>query len=43
MRHAFDKGCDLAMMAAEPGSKSQRNAEGKGFRIVYTRAKWPLA
>jgi GNAT superfamily N-acetyltransferase len=39
-RHA---GCDLAMMAAEPGSSSQRNAERQGFRIAYTRTKWTLA
>jgi GNAT superfamily N-acetyltransferase len=39
-RHA---GCDLAMMCAEPGSSSQRNAERQGFRIAYTRTKWTLA
>ena len=33
-------GCDLAMMAAAPGSASQRNAERNGFRIAYTRTKW---
>jgi len=33
-------GCDLAMMAARPGSNSQRNAERHGFRIAYTRIKW---
>jgi GNAT superfamily N-acetyltransferase len=42
MRYAFDHGCDLAMMVAEPGSDSQRNAERKGFRIAYTRTKWRL-
>ena len=42
MRYAFDHGCDLAMMAAQPGSDSQRNAERKGFRIAYTRTKWRL-
>lgn len=42
MRYAFDHGCDLAMMAARPGSDSQRNAEREGFRIAYTRAKWQL-
>jgi GNAT superfamily N-acetyltransferase len=42
MRYAFDRGCDLAMMAAQPGSDSQRNAERKGFRIAYTRTKWRL-
>jgi GNAT superfamily N-acetyltransferase len=35
-------GCDLAMMCAEPGSASQRNAERHGFRIAYTRIKWGL-
>lgn len=37
---AADHGCDLAMMCAEPGSASQRNAERQGFRIAYTRTKW---
>jgi hypothetical protein len=40
MRYAFDQGCDLAMMVAEAGSDSQRNAEREGFRIGYTRMKW---
>jgi hypothetical protein len=43
MRYAFDHGCDLAMMVAEAGSDSQRNAERKGFRIAYTRMKWRLS
>jgi GNAT superfamily N-acetyltransferase len=43
MRYAFDHGCDLAMMVAEAGGESQRNAERKGFRIAYTRTKWRLA
>ncbi len=43
MRIAFTHGCDLAMMAARPGSDSQRNAERAGFRIAYTRTKWHLA
>ena len=42
MRYAFDHGCDLAMMAALPGSDSQRNAERSGFQIAYTRTKWRL-
>ncbi len=42
MRHAAELGCDLAMMVAEAGSNSQRNAERKGFRIAYTRIKWRL-
>lgn len=43
MRYAAAQGCDLAMMVAEAGSSSQRNAERKGFRIAYTRTKWRLA
>jgi GNAT superfamily N-acetyltransferase len=43
MQYAFDHGCDLLMMVAEPGSESQRNAERNGFRIAYTRVKWRLA
>ena len=42
MSYAFDHGCDLAMIVAEPGSNSQRNAERKGFKIAYTRTKWRL-
>jgi GNAT superfamily N-acetyltransferase len=42
MRFAFENGCDLAMMVAEAGSNSQRNAERKGFRLAYTRTKWKL-
>jgi len=43
MRYVFDHGCDLAMMVAEAGGESQRNAERKGFRIAYTRTKWRLS
>jgi len=42
LQHAADRGCDLAMMCAQPGSASQRNAERHGFRIAYTRVKWRL-
>ena len=42
LRYAVDQGCNLAMMAALPGSASQRNAERHGFRIAYTRTKWQL-
>jgi GNAT superfamily N-acetyltransferase len=42
MQYAADHGCDVAMMAAEAGSGSQRNAERQGFRIAYTRTKWRL-
>jgi Acetyltransferase (GNAT) domain len=43
LRYAAETGCDLAMMCALPGSRSQRNAERHGFRIAYTRVKWQLA
>lgn len=43
MRCAFERGCDIAMMVAQPGSGSQRNAERKGFRTAYTRTKWRLS
>ena len=43
LRYASNHGCDLAMMVAEAGSESQRNAERKGFRIAYTRTKWKLS
>jgi hypothetical protein len=39
---AFDHGCDLAMMVAEAGGESQRNAERQGFRVACTRPKWRL-
>lgn len=42
LRFAAEQGCDLAMMCAQPGSASQRNAERHGFRIAYTRIKWQL-
>ena len=40
LAYAAEHGCDLAMMAAAPGSASQRNSERQGFRIAYTRIKW---
>ena len=43
LQYAAEEGCDLAMICAEPGSPSQRNAERQGFRIAYTRIKWRLA
>jgi GNAT superfamily N-acetyltransferase len=43
MAHAYELGCELAMMVAEAGSNSQRNAERQGFRIAYTRTKWRLS
>ncbi len=40
LRHAHEHGCTLALMAAAPGSASQRNGERQGFRIACTRLKW---
>jgi hypothetical protein len=40
LRFGAAHGCNVAMMAALPGSASQRNAERHGFRIAYTRIKW---
>jgi len=42
LRYAAERGCDIAMMCAQPGSASQRNAERQGFLIAYTRIKWRL-
>lgn len=42
LRYAVEQGCDLAIMGAQPGSASQRNAERHEFRIAYTRVKWHL-
>lgn len=42
LRFAAESGVGLAMMVAQPGSGSQRNAERQGFRIAYTRTKWQL-
>ncbi|MCC3153887.1 GNAT family N-acetyltransferase [Hymenobacter sp. BT770] len=39
---AAHRGCTLAMMCAQPGSQSQRNAERAGFQVAYTRLKWQL-
>ena len=42
LRFAYERGCDLAMMGALPGSQSQKNAQKNGFSIAYTRTKWHL-
>jgi hypothetical protein len=39
---AASRGCRLAIMAALPGSQSQKNAQRNGFDIAYTRTKWHL-
>ncbi|MBO3749811.1 hypothetical protein J5X84_27335 [Streptosporangiaceae bacterium NEAU-GS5] len=30
--------CDMAVVTATPGSKSQQNAQRQGFHLLYTRA-----
>ncbi|MFD4439653.1 GNAT family N-acetyltransferase [Nocardia sp. NPDC058519] len=35
---AVAAGCDLAVITTAPGSKSQQNAQGRGFSLLYTRA-----
>lgn len=42
LAEAHRRGCTVAVMGAEPGSTSQRNAERNGFRVAYTRVKWHL-
>jgi hypothetical protein len=42
LRFAQGKGCSLAMICAQPGSQSQKNAQKSGFQIAYTRIKWQL-
>lgn len=38
LRDAATRGCDLAVMTTLPGSKSQENAQRRGFAPLYTRA-----
>jgi hypothetical protein len=42
LQFAANHGCKIAMMCANAGSQSQRNAEKHGFRIAYTRTKWQM-
>jgi GNAT superfamily N-acetyltransferase len=39
---AREKGCDLGVSFARPGSISHRNIERNGFRVAYTRTKLVL-
>jgi GNAT superfamily N-acetyltransferase len=40
LSRAVEKGCDLAVSLAQPGSTSQRNIVRQGFATLYTRAKF---
>jgi GNAT superfamily N-acetyltransferase len=35
---AAAEGCDLAVIVTQPGSRSQQNAQRRGFHLLYTRA-----
>ncbi len=35
---AVAAGCDIAVITTQPGSKSQQNAQRRGFDLLYTRA-----
>ncbi|MFD9902802.1 GNAT family N-acetyltransferase [Streptomyces sp. NPDC059063] len=38
LAEATAQGCDLAVVVTQPASKSQQNAERRGFTLLYTRA-----
>lgn len=38
LTEAVRRGCDLAVVTTEPGSKSQENAHKAGFALLYARA-----
>jgi hypothetical protein len=40
LARAVERGCDLAVSLAQPGSTSQRNIVRQGFVTLYTRAKF---
>lgn len=35
-------GCGVAVVTTQPGSSSQRNAQRKGFELLYSRAVFTL-
>ncbi len=37
LAHAFQAGCDIAIVTTSPGSDSQRNVQRYGFDVSYTR------
>ncbi len=38
LAEATTAGCDVAVITVQPGSKSQQNAQRRGFDLLYTRA-----
>lgn len=37
LRLARERGCEVAVVTTQPGSKSQQNAQGQGFALLYVR------
>jgi len=37
LARARDAGCDVAVVTTQPGSRSQRNVQGRGFDLLYAR------
>ncbi len=42
LHYAAKCGVELAMLVAQPGSGSQRNAQRHRFQVAYSRQKWQL-
>jgi GNAT superfamily N-acetyltransferase len=38
LRDAWHAGCDIAVVTTQPGTKSQENAQLRGFQLLYARA-----
>lgn len=38
LRDARNRGCEIAVVTTQPGSKSQQNAQRRGFELLYSRA-----
>ncbi|MFN0137206.1 MAG: GNAT family N-acetyltransferase [Phycisphaerae bacterium] len=38
LRDARERGCEVAVVTTQPGSKSQQNAQRRGFELIYSRA-----
>jgi GNAT superfamily N-acetyltransferase len=43
LRDAWQAGCSLAVLGTQPGTTSQRNAQRRGFCLLYARAVWNCA
>jgi ribosomal protein S18 acetylase RimI-like enzyme len=38
LAHAAERGCDVAVITTQPGSRSMQNAQRQGFELLYARA-----